>query len=108
MRPSYAADTSYHKHHVVSICPHARISVYKCLDSGPVCRGWWELAPLLDYLSMILDTVKVKADLSQRAAQYWGQLDDSEYVQTNPAASQNIYATLQFPNQYIPVSRLAL
>ena len=63
--------------------------------------------PLLDYLSLILQTVKVSTDLSQHTAQYLGQLDDSEYVQSNPEASPEIYATLKFPSQYIPVSHAA-
>ncbi|DBA75926.1 TPA: hypothetical protein ACH3X2_008985 [Trebouxia sp. C0005] len=65
-------------------------------------RGWYELAPLLDYLTLILKTVTVSTDFSEYSAQYLGQLNTS-YVQTNPEVSPQIYATLKTPSVYIPV-----
>ncbi|KAL0056069.1 hypothetical protein WJX82_007413 [Trebouxia sp. C0006] len=64
-------------------------------------RGWYELAPLLDYLTLILKTVTVSTDISEYTAQYLGQLNTT-YVQTNSEVSPQIYATLKTPSVYIP------
>ena len=67
-------------------------------------RGFYQLAPLLDYLTDILLDV-VTDDSSSISIERFGQLN-ATYVQSNSDLSYDIYATLRYSGQYLPVSHL--
>ena len=67
------------------------------------CRGFYELTPLLNYLTGILQEVFFSNETSVYANQRRGQLNGT-YVQTNPSLSSVPYATLKYPDAYLPVS----
>lgn len=73
--------------------------------TGSLCNpntlGFYELAPLLDYLTMILKTATNRTDFSEYTAHYLGQLNTT-YVQSNPAVGPQIFATLKTPSVFIP------
>lgn len=70
------------------------------------CRGFFELGPLLDYLTDILQDV-ISENGSVFFEQYFGQLN-ATYVQSNSALGPEIYVTLRSSGAYLPVSRLSL
>lgn len=67
------------------------------------CRGFYELVPVLNYITHILQEVFVSNDTSVYANQRRGQLNGT-YVQTSPSQSSVPYATLKYTNAYLPVS----
>lgn len=67
------------------------------------CRGFYELVPLLNYITHILQEVFVSNETSVYANQRRGQLNGT-YVQTNASQSSVPYATLKYANSYLPVS----
>ena len=69
------------------------------------CRGAFQLAPLLDYITEILNQV-ADDDGSEHFDQYFGQLN-ATYVQSNANVDTETYATLRTANAYIPVSCLS-
>ena len=71
------------------------------------CRGFYELVPLLNYLTHILQEVFLSNETSVYANQRRGQLNGT-YVLTNPSRSSSPVATLKYPDAYIPVSALLL
>lgn len=68
-------------------------------------RGFYQLAPLLDYLTDILLDV-VTDDTSSISIERFGQLN-ATYVQSNSDLSYDTYATLRYSGQYLPVSHLS-
>lgn len=64
-------------------------------------RGFFQLAPLLDYLTDILQDV-VSDDTSTYSDQRLGQLN-ATYVQSNSSLSPDKYATLRTTQAYLPV-----
>lgn len=67
-----------------------------------LCSGFYELAPLLDYITDILQDV-VSDDVSTYSNQQLGQLN-ATYVQTNQNVAPEVYATLRTSGAYLPVS----
>lgn len=67
------------------------------------CRGFYELVPLLNYVTYILQEAFVSSETSVYANQRRGQLNGT-YVQTNPSQSAAPYATLKYPDAFLPVS----
>ena len=65
------------------------------------CRGFYELAPLLDYITDILQDV-VSDDASTYSNQQLGLLN-ATYVQSNSNISPEIYASLRTTGAYLPV-----
>ena len=70
-----------------------------------IYRGYYELVPLLDYLTLILKTATNRTDFSEYTAHYLGQLNTT-YVQSNPAVGPQVFATMKTPSVFIPVSLL--
>ena len=70
-------------------------------------RGYYELVPVLNYLTGILQDVFVSNDTSVYANQRRGQLNGT-YVQISSNASQIPYATLKYPNAYLLVGAYKL
>ncbi|DBB15342.1 TPA: hypothetical protein ACH3X3_003587 [Trebouxia sp. C0006] len=68
--------------------------------------GFYQLAPLLDYLTDILLDV-VTDDSSSISIERFGQLN-ATYVQSNSDLSYDIYATLRYSGQYLPVDQQIL
>lgn len=69
-------------------------------------RGFYELAPLLDYITDILQDV-VTDDASTYSNEQLGQLN-ATYVQTNQNVSPEIFASLRTSGAYLPVSATCL
>lgn len=59
--------------------------------------------PLLNYLTHIVQEVFLSNETSVYANQSRGQLDGT-YVLTDPSQASVPYATLKYPDAYLPVS----
>lgn len=69
------------------------------------CRGFYELAPLLDYITDTLQDV-VRDNASTFSNQQLGQLNTT-YVQSNSNVSPEIYASLRTTGAYLPVCAIS-
>ncbi|DBA98816.1 hypothetical protein WJX77_006821 [Trebouxia sp. C0004] len=68
--------------------------------------GFYQLSPLLDYLTDILQDV-VSDDSSMYSNEHLGQLN-ATYVQSNSDLTYDIYATLRYSGQYLLVDHQIL